>query len=47
MRRGSYGGAVGLAGNGDMDTRIVIRPAFVKNGEAIVWLVLASFTIQT
>jgi len=37
QRRGSYGGAVGyLAGNGDMDTCIVIRSAFVKNGEAIV-----------
>lgn len=35
--RGSYGGAVGyLAGNGDMDTCIVIRSAFVKDGEAIV-----------
>ncbi|GGB13898.1 anthranilate synthase component 1 [Agarivorans gilvus] len=31
-RRGSYGGAVGyLAGNGDMDTCIVIRSAFVKD----------------
>ncbi|WP_404396888.1 anthranilate synthase component 1 [Idiomarina loihiensis] len=37
QRRGSYGGAVGyLAGNGDMDTCIVIRSAFVKNNEAIV-----------
>jgi len=37
QRRGSYGGAVGyLAGNGDMDTCIVIRSAFVKNDEAIV-----------
>ena len=35
--RGSYGGAVGyLAGNGDMDTCIVIRSAFVKNNQAIV-----------
>ncbi len=31
-RRGSYGGAVGyLNGNGDMDTCIVIRSAFVKD----------------
>ena len=37
QRRGSYGGAVGyLAGNGDMDTCIVIRSAFVKNNQAIV-----------
>lgn len=36
-RRGSYGGAVGyLCGNGDMDTCILIRSAFVKNGTAIV-----------
>lgn len=35
--RGSYGGAVGyLAGNGDMDTCIVIRSAFVKNNQAII-----------
>lgn len=35
--RGSYGGAVGyLAGNGDMDTCIVIRSAFVKAQQAIV-----------
>ena len=34
-RRGSYGGAVGyLNGNGDMDTCIVIRAAFVKDGMA-------------
>lgn len=34
-RRGSYGGAVGyINGNGDMDTCIVIRSAFVKNGVA-------------
>ncbi|MGX9462822.1 anthranilate synthase component 1 [Shewanella sp. A14] len=34
-RRGSYGGAVGyLNGLGDMDTCIVIRSAFVKNGIA-------------
>lgn len=37
QRRGSYGGAVGyLAGNGDMDTCIVIRSAFVKNHTALV-----------
>jgi anthranilate synthase component 1 len=36
-RRGSYGGAVGyLTGAGDMDTCIVIRSAFVKNGVAHV-----------
>ena len=34
-RRGSYGGAVGyLNGRGDMDTCIVIRSAFVSQGEA-------------
>jgi len=34
-RRGSYGGAVGyLTGDGDMDTCIVIRSAFVKNKRA-------------
>ncbi|TEW54392.1 anthranilate synthase component 1 [Psychromonas sp. RZ22] len=34
-RRGSYGGAVGyINGNGDMDTCIVIRSAFVKDGVA-------------
>lgn len=34
-RRGSYGGAVGyLNGQGDMDTCIVIRSAFVKNNTA-------------
>lgn len=34
-RRGSYGGAVGyLTGDGYMDTCIVIRAAFVKNGVA-------------
>lgn len=34
-RRGSYGGAVGyINGRGDMDTCIVIRSAFVKNGIA-------------
>ncbi|MDO4911083.1 MAG: anthranilate synthase component 1 [Corynebacterium sp.] len=37
QRRGSYGGAVGyLRGNGDMDTCIVIRSAFVHNGKAHV-----------
>ncbi|WP_028767315.1 anthranilate synthase component 1 [Shewanella fidelis] len=36
-RRGSYGGAVGyLNGLGDMDTCIVIRSAFVKNGTAFI-----------
>ncbi|MEG3767371.1 anthranilate synthase component 1 [Alteromonas sp. 14N.309.X.WAT.G.H12] len=36
-RRGSYGGAVGyLNGNGDMDTCIVIRSAFVKNNRAYI-----------
>ncbi|MGN1392535.1 MAG: anthranilate synthase component 1 [Succinivibrionaceae bacterium] len=36
-RRGSYGGAIGfLKGNGDMDTCIVIRSAFVRNGVAYV-----------
>ncbi len=35
--RGSYGGAVGyLAANGDMDTCIVIRSAFVKRNTAFV-----------
>ncbi len=34
-RRGSYGGAVGyITGTGEMDTCIVIRSAFVKNGIA-------------
>ncbi|MDX1706767.1 anthranilate synthase component 1 [Pseudidiomarina sp.] len=37
QRRGSYGGAVGyLSGNGDMDSCIVIRSAFVRNGRAVV-----------
>lgn len=37
QRRGSYGGAVGyLNGNGDMDTCIVIRSAFVKNDTAYI-----------
>jgi len=36
-RRGSYGGAVGyINGNGDMDTCIVIRSAFVKNDIAYI-----------
>jgi len=36
-RRGSYGGAVGyITGEGDMDTCIVIRSAFVTNGIAQV-----------
>ena len=36
-RRGSYGGAVGyLRGDGELDTCIVIRSAFVKDGRAIV-----------
>ncbi|GAA0852864.1 anthranilate synthase component 1 [Aliiglaciecola litoralis] len=36
-RRGSYGGAVGyINGNGDMDTCIVIRSAFVKNHTAYI-----------
>ncbi|QPB82946.1 anthranilate synthase component 1 [Pseudoalteromonas rubra] len=37
QRRGSYGGAVGyLTGDGAMDSCIVIRSAFVKNGQALV-----------
>lgn len=37
VRRGSYGGAVGyLAGDGSMDTAIVIRSAFIQNGVAVV-----------
>lgn len=37
VRRGSYGGAVGyLRGDGDFDTCIVIRSAFVADGTAIV-----------
>ncbi|GAB3033310.1 anthranilate synthase component 1 [Bowmanella dokdonensis] len=37
QRRGSYGGAVGyLNGQGDMDSCIVIRSAFVKDGMARV-----------
>ncbi len=36
-RRGSYGGAVGyLTGDGDMDTCIVIRSAFVSNNIAYI-----------
>jgi anthranilate synthase component 1 len=36
-RRGSYGGAVGyLTGEGEMDTCIVIRSAFVRNNVAHV-----------
>lgn len=36
-RRGSYGGAVGyINSNGDMDTCIVIRSAFCKNGIAYI-----------
>lgn len=37
QRRGSYGGAVGyINGQGDMDTCIVIRSAFVKNNTAYI-----------
>lgn len=37
QRRGSYGGAVGyFTGEGDMDTCIVIRSAFVKNQTAYI-----------
>ncbi|RUO58632.1 anthranilate synthase component I [Pseudidiomarina insulisalsae] len=37
QRRGSYGGAVGyLNGRGDMDTCIVIRSAYVRDGMAYV-----------
>ncbi|UAA37346.1 anthranilate synthase component 1 [Paraneptunicella aestuarii] len=37
VRRGSYGGAIGfLTGEGDMNTCIVIRSAFVSNGTAYV-----------
>ena len=36
-RRGSYGGAIGyITGKGDMDTCIVIRSAFVKDGIAYI-----------
>lgn len=37
QKRGSYGGAVGyLAGNGDFDSCIVIRSAYVENGMAYI-----------
>jgi len=37
QKRGSYGGAVGyLAGNGDFDSCIVIRSAYVENGIAYI-----------
>lgn len=37
VRRGSYGGSVGyLRGDGELDTCIVIRSAFVADGEALV-----------
>ncbi|ARD41851.1 anthranilate synthase component 1 [Actinomyces gaoshouyii] len=37
MRRGSYGGSVGyLRGDGELDTCIVIRSAFVAGGRALV-----------
>ncbi|WP_067782828.1 anthranilate synthase component 1 [Actinomyces vulturis] len=37
QRRGSYGGAVGyLRGDGELDTCIVIRSAFVRDGKALV-----------
>lgn len=37
VRRGSYGGAVGyLTGDGDLDTCIVIRSAYVENGMASI-----------
>ena len=37
VRRGSYGGFVGyLRGDGELDTCIVIRSAFVKDGTALV-----------
>ena len=37
MRRGSYGGSVGyLRGDGELDTCIVIRSAFVCDGLALV-----------
>lgn len=47
-RRGSYGGAVGyLTGEGDLDTCIVIRSAYVENGIAQVKLARVSFTTPT
>ena len=37
MRRGSYGGSVGyVRGDGELDTCIVIRSAFVRGGRALV-----------
>ncbi|MGK2347985.1 anthranilate synthase component 1 [Actinomyces sp. W5033] len=37
VRRGSYGGSVGyLRGDGELDTCIVIRSAFVRHGRALV-----------
>ena len=37
VRRGSYGGAVGyIRGDGEFDTCIVIRSAFVRDGQALV-----------
>lgn len=37
VRRGSYGGTVGyLRGDGELDTCIVIRSAFVRDGRALV-----------
>lgn len=37
VRRGSYGGSVGyVRGDGELDTCIVIRSAFVKDGTALV-----------
>lgn len=37
VRRGSYGGAVGyIRGDGEFDTCIVIRSAFVRNGQALI-----------
>lgn len=36
VRRGSYGGAVGYLHRGSMDTCIVIRSAFVRDGLAVV-----------
>jgi anthranilate synthase component 1 len=36
-KRGPYGGAIGwLAGDGNMDTGVVIRSAVVKDGKAFV-----------
>ena len=37
VRRGSYGGSVGyVRGDGELDTCIVIRSAFVRGGRALV-----------